>query len=136
MCENCFDYDSPAYGGICADAGCGGRAGSIITPVHGEVILGEKVVAHGEFMEDRAPEPVESEPTEAGPPPLEDVPLPLETPAESPDEGLFLPGFDEVPTPNGLGPQPDLTPPPATSTPPGGTDPVPPLLVPDGAPRF
>jgi hypothetical protein len=116
MCENCFDYDSPAQGGICADAGCGGRAGSIITPAYGETILGEKVIADG------AMDATESQPTAAVPPVPEDVPLPEATPEESAEEGLSMPGFGELTAPDEPGAFPNLAPPAETTFGPLDTD--------------
>ena len=129
MCENRFDDDSPAQGGICGDAGCGGRAGSIITPGYGEMIVDEKIVENGESAG------AEPQPTEAAPPLPEDIPLPPAKPVESADDEPSLPGFDELTPPDELG-APDLAPPEDTLVPPTDSESRAPLpLLPDIAPR-
>ena len=63
MCDDCHDFDPPAFGGVCADGVCGARAGSIITPSDGMIIEGNVVT------EDAQPEGSVL-------PPLEPVPVP------------------------------------------------------------
>jgi hypothetical protein len=131
MCQNCFDDDYPAYGGICEDAGCGGRAGSIITPGHGETIIHEQLVPDGQMG------PEQPQPTAAAPPLPEEAPLPDETPAESAEEGLSLEGFGVVPPPLESGTAPDLAPPSDIAPlPSDGESRLGPPLVPDNLPNF
>ncbi len=111
MCENCLDYDPPAYGGICEDASCGRRAGSIIAANHGEAMTG------GKFSQEEVIGSEGPQPTAAEPPMPEDIPFPqdfplepAEPPAESAVEGLSQPGFPEIPAPVESSADPLLTP--------------------------